>query len=140
MSTQRDLITIFMPSARIFARCNRHPVTRLFLDNRVGRQFLSPKRDRNGLLTPPAQGHLDLRGQVECLDAGLYGGEEKGNGGDELCRHALGLGDAFTGACGQIGLFGHLVQPRPIVGKALGDPFGRLRLPGEEVVRVVGSW
>lgn len=37
-------MTIFMPFARIFARCNRHPVARLFFVNRVGRQFLSSKK------------------------------------------------------------------------------------------------
>ena len=79
------------------------------------------------------------RGQVEGLDLGGHGGEEEGDGGQPLHGQALGLGEAFAGAVGQIGRLGEAVQARPHRGEPRGDALDRLCLSGLRIVRVMRS-
>ena len=82
---------------------------------------------------------LDLGSQVEHVNFGLYGGEEESDGGDQLRGHTFGLLNALTGSCRQVGLFGQLLQTPPTVLEALGDTFGRLCLPSEQIVGMIDA-
>ena len=77
------------------------------------------------------------RGQVEGLNLGGHGGEEEGEGGQPPHGQALGLGEAFASALGQIGRRGEAVQARPHCGEPRGDALDRLCWSGLRIVRVI---
>ena len=74
------------------------------------------------------EGALQVGGQREGLDLQLQGGEEKGNGGQQLGSQTLRLGQAFTGARRQISGRGDAPELRPDVVEALRDLFDGLYL------------
>ena len=89
---------------------------------------------RNQLLDDSA---LHGRGQTEGLDFGLQGGEEKGDGGEQLRGQALRFGESSACTRGQIGGFGEALQSFPNVFEALRNAFDRLRLAALQVVGVI---
>lgn len=83
------------------------------------------------------EGGLQVRRQREGLDLEVQGREEKGDGRQPLGGQALRLGEALAGARGEISGLGHVVKPRPDVGKPLSDARHRLGLAGRQVIRVI---
>jgi len=57
-------------------------------------------------------GLLDVRRQVQHLDPAIQGCEEEGQGGQELNRQPLSLGESLTSTGGQIGRLGEPLQKR----------------------------
>ena len=74
------------------------------------------------------EGALQLGGQHEGLDLQRQGGEEKGEGGQQLGSQTLRFGQALTGARRQLRGLGDTPEPRPDAVEALRDLFDGLCL------------
>jgi hypothetical protein len=78
-----------------------------------------------------------VSGQIERLALGLQGRQHKGQGGEQLSGHPLGLGQMRAGSRGQIGRRGKALQTRSHRGKPGGPRRHRLHLSAPQFIGVI---